>query len=119
MPKPTLRFYPEKSIRHARLYHKPLPMNRTSHKQFRLVGATAETAINSLDKVGWEAVAELSNVGAIDLDVVAEDDVHDLVVKEEEVLGDLGSARVLRVQCSNEGRTFACMTTRVSGCSRE
>ena len=75
----------------------PFPMNRTSHQQFRLVGATAETAVYGLHKVGWEAVTELSNVRAIDLDVVAEDDVHDLVVEEEEVLSDLGSARVLRV----------------------
>lgn len=64
--------------------------------------APLQARVNTLSKVGGDALAELSNVGAIDLLRESKRSVDDIWVEAEEVLGDLGSTRVLGVQSSNK-----------------
>lgn len=64
--------------------------------------ALGQAGVHSLDKVGRQSLAELVNVGAVDVVDLAESDVDNLLVLEEEVLGDLGGTWVGVVEGGDE-----------------
>lgn len=69
--------------------------------------ALGQARINGLDKVGRQSLAKLINVGAVNVIDFAERDVDNLLVLEEEVLGDLGGAWIGIVECGDEGSGLA------------
>lgn len=64
--------------------------------------AAVKASLHGLNEVGRQTLAKLSNVGAIDLDVLAKHNIDNSVVEEEEILGNLRGARVLGRKGSDE-----------------
>lgn len=69
--------------------------------------APLEALIDAESKVGRDLAPELLDVGAVQALGEAEGGVNDVGIETEEVLGDLGSASILRVQGSDEGGRMA------------
>lgn len=66
-----------------------------------------QTSIHSLDQILRQRIPKLINILPIDINLLPQRNIHDLVIQEEEILRNLRSPRIRRIQRRDKSRGFA------------